>query len=496
LILDEADRLLQLGFQDELMELVSHTPSQKQTLLFSATMTTAVDQLMNLSVRIFPYPFSFSSLSLIFSPTSFCLQMKRPVKISVDANLNTTSHLRQEFIRITPSLEKSRESILLSLCKRNFFNKTIIFFPLKWQAHRMKIVFGLCQLNAGELHGDMSQAARLSALQDFRDEKVDYLLCTDVAARGLDIPHVETVINFAFPKEVTTYIHRVGRTARAGKSGVSVTLVGEKHRHLMKEVVKRVNKDQKKNSQKQNIKARTIPISIINQYKNEIELIEEDVSEIKALETEEKNLRRAEMEANKVRNMMVHEEDIQARPRRTWFQTKQEKEAASLIGKPKTTEELEKEQEEQSNLNKYGRKKTNDKDRSTFSKFGVIGATGNEKKRPHRLSRKKRRRLEAEIQADKEDRRERREARTRNEEHISVSGKEQAKINDNRQASSARLQKKAKREGGQINAEKLSDKRKENKRKGKREKRERKITFNYYSPTNYFFLNFILIKPK
>ena len=120
LILDEADRLLQLGFQDELMELVSHTPVQKQTLLFSATMTTAVDRLMSLS-------------------------MKRPVKISVDANLDTTNKLRQEFVRITSSLEKSRESILLSLCTRNFHSKTIVFFPLKWQAHRMKIVFGLCK---------------------------------------------------------------------------------------------------------------------------------------------------------------------------------------------------------------------------------------------------------------------------------------------------------------------------------------------------------------
>jgi hypothetical protein len=133
---------------------------QKQTLLFSATMTTAVDQLMQLS-------------------------MKRPVKISVDANLNTTNKLRQEFVRITSSLEKSRESILLALCTRHFLKRTIVFFPLKWQAHRMKIVFGLCQLNAGELHGDMPQASRLAALQSFRDQEVDYLLCTDVAARGL-----------------------------------------------------------------------------------------------------------------------------------------------------------------------------------------------------------------------------------------------------------------------------------------------------------------------
>ena len=140
LILDEADRLLQLGFSDEVMELLSHTPVQKQTLLFSATMTTEVARLSDLS-------------------------MKRPVKISVDEVMNVASHLRQEFVRITPSLDKSREALLLALCSRTFKTRTIVFFPLRWQAHRMKIVFGLCGLNAGELHGDMPQASRLAALQ-------------------------------------------------------------------------------------------------------------------------------------------------------------------------------------------------------------------------------------------------------------------------------------------------------------------------------------------
>ena len=178
LILDEADRLLELGFQAELEELVSHTPSQKQTLLFSATMGTAIDRLADLSMR-------------------------RPVKISVDHLGDVANRLRQEFVRVTSNMEKSRESLLLALCSRSFTKRTIVFFPLRWQAHRMKIVFGLCGLNAGELHGDMPQAARLLALQSFRDQEVDYLLCTDVAARGLDIPHVETVINFAFPREVS-----------------------------------------------------------------------------------------------------------------------------------------------------------------------------------------------------------------------------------------------------------------------------------------------------
>ena len=300
-------------------------------------------------------------------------------------------------------------------------------------------------------------------LSKFRDEEVDYLLCTDVAARGLDIPHVETVINFTFPREVSTYIHRVGRTARAGRSGCSITLVGEKHRHLMKEVVKRA---------KGNVKARTISNSILNKCQLEIDESKDDFDQVRALEAEEKQLRRAEMEANKIKNMMVHEDDIQARPRRTWFQTKQEKEASSLLDfDPKA----EKQKEEEEELNSRGRKKIDrTKERNKFSKFGEIGAAPGEKKRPHRLSRKKRRRLEAEMQADREDRRERREARNKGEEKPQTSNKDRMKAADSRQASTARQQKKAKREGGQLHSEKQSDKRKENKKKAKIKEKEMK----------------------
>ena len=106
-------------------------------------------------------------------------------------------------------------------------------------AHRMKLIFGLLNLKAAELHGDLTQSMRLEAMQRFRDQSVNFLLATDLAARGLDIPSVETVINFHMPRDMTTYIHRVGRTARAGRSGVSVSLCGEKGRKLMNEAVRK-----------------------------------------------------------------------------------------------------------------------------------------------------------------------------------------------------------------------------------------------------------------
>ncbi len=360
LILDEADRLLELGFTDELEELVSHTPVGRQTLLFSATMTTAVGRLSELS-------------------------LKRPVKIQVDALLDCATRLRQEFVRVTPALENDREALLLALCSRNFKRRTIVFFPQKWQAHRMKIVFALLGLNAGELHGDMPQASRLAALQAFRDEEVDFLMTTNVAARGLDIPSVETVINFEFPRELSTYVHRVGRTARAGRTGVSVTLVGERKRHLMKEAVKRA---------KQNVKARTIPTDVVAACRTRIGDIEGDVKAIRQQEAEEKALRIAEMEANRSRNMIEHEDDIQNRPKRTWFQTQEQKRLRSLVdGGAAEAQEAQKAEEE----------------RRAKKLRRARGEKGDAKK-PHRLSRKKRRRLQWQMEAEKEEKRARREA--------------------------------------------------------------------------------------
>ncbi|KAG6617025.1 DEAD/DEAH box RNA helicase [Phytophthora cinnamomi] len=161
LVLDEADRLLELGFTEEVLELVRMCPVQRQTMLFSATMTSKVDQLIDLS-------------------------MKRPVRISTDPLFDMAKHLVQEFVRIRPNREDDREAILLALCTRTFRTNTIVFMETKTHAHRMMIIFGLAGIKAAELHGNLQQRERLEALQKFRDGTVDILLCTDIAARGID----------------------------------------------------------------------------------------------------------------------------------------------------------------------------------------------------------------------------------------------------------------------------------------------------------------------
>ncbi|OWZ19594.1 DEAD/DEAH box RNA helicase [Phytophthora megakarya] len=291
LVLDEADRLLELGFTEEVLELVRMCPVQRQTMLFSATMTSKVDQLIDLS-------------------------MKRPVRISTDPLFDMAKHLVQEFVRIRPNREDDREAILLALCTRTFRTNTIVFMETKSHAHRMMIIFGLAGIKAAELHGNLMQRERLEALQKFRDGTVDILLCTDIAARGIDVRGVHAVINYEMPKDITTYVHRVGRTARAGRNGRAVTLTSESRRLVMKQVSRHC---------KGFVKSRAVPDPVIAQWKARIESMQEDVKLVMHEETLEKRMREVEKEATRATNLLKHRDEINSRPARTWFMSEKEK---------------------------------------------------------------------------------------------------------------------------------------------------------------------------
>ncbi|ORX63056.1 DEAD-domain-containing protein [Hesseltinella vesiculosa] len=301
LVMDEADRMLEDGFADELGEVIKACPSSRQTMLFSATMTDNVDQLIRMSLR-------------------------NPVRLFIDKTNQAASRLVQEFVRVRANREGDRSSILLALCRKVFKHNTIIFFQSKAAAHQMKILFGLVGLNAGELHGNLTQEQRLASLEQFRDGQIDYLLATDLAARGLDIKGIDTVINYNMPTQFAQYLHRVGRTARAGRNGRSVTLVGEQDRKMLKMAIKSAEKSQVKN--------RLLRPETVQKYRAKIDSLSTQIKEVLQEEKEERALRMAEMELKKSENMLEHSQEIYSRPARTWFQTETEKKAAQQEKKP------------------------------------------------------------------------------------------------------------------------------------------------------------------
>lgn len=301
LVLDEADRMLETGFEDELNEILKTIPKGRQTMLFSATMTDSVDKLVRVG-------------------------MNRPVRLSVDAKKSTTAGLTQEFVRLRPGRETMRLATLCVLCKNHFTERTIVFFRQKKEAHRVRIIFGLLGLKAGELHGSMSQDQRISAVNAFREGKTTHLLATDLASRGLDIKNVMTVVNYEAPQTHEIYVHRVGRTARAGRSGRACTIAAEPDRKIVKAAVKSAR------GQGAKVVSRAMDVQEVDAMNAQIEELESEIEDILREEKEEKQLAQTETELVRGENLVKHEAEIMARPKRTWFESEKEKRNAKARG--------------------------------------------------------------------------------------------------------------------------------------------------------------------
>ncbi|KAH9042346.1 DEAD-domain-containing protein [Lactarius hengduanensis] len=301
LVLDEADRMLSDGFADELGEIIKSCPVSRQTMLFSATMTDTVDELIKMSLN-------------------------KPVRLFVDPKRSVARGLVQEFVRVRAGREADRSALLVALCTRTFKSGVLVFLRSKKLAHQMRVVFGLLGLSCEELHGDLTQEQRLRALQLFRDGRVNYLMATDLASRGLDIKGIEAVINYDMPSQLSQYLHRVGRTARAGRKGRSVTLVGESDRKVLKAAMKRAaGEDQ--------VRHRTVPSEIVARWSKKLESLKGEIAGVLTEEKEEKQLRQAEMEVTKGQNILEHEAEIYSKPARTWFQTGKDKQQSKNLSK-------------------------------------------------------------------------------------------------------------------------------------------------------------------
>jgi len=200
LVLDEADRMLDMGFEKDVRAIITMTHPRRRTAMFTAT-----------------WPDTVRTLAAEF--------LSSPVRVNVGSeDLAANVRVTQTVEVIDEQRKQSRLPQLLQKYHSSRTNRVLVFCLYKKEAARVEQDIGRAGYKVIGIHGDMTQAARSAALQQFKDGTVPLLVATDVAARGLDIPDVEVVINYTFPLTIEDYIHRIGRTGRGGKSGISYTL--------------------------------------------------------------------------------------------------------------------------------------------------------------------------------------------------------------------------------------------------------------------------------
>lgn len=205
LVLDEADRLLDLGFSAELARLVSLLPARRQSLLFSATFPPAVETLASALLR-------------------------DPVRLDIPAAPETIPDILQRAIEVDAP---RRTQLLRHLVAENTWPSVLVFVATKYATEHVADKLRRAGLNAAALHGELSQGARTQALADFKAGRTQVLIATDLAARGIDIASLPVVVNYDLPRSPTDYTHRIGRTGRAGESGVAINFISaETHAHF------------------------------------------------------------------------------------------------------------------------------------------------------------------------------------------------------------------------------------------------------------------------
>ena len=197
LVLDEADRLLELGFADELMRILALLPKQRQNLFFSATIPAAVETLAGSLLR-------------------------EPLRIDIAPGISSAPDISQRAIMVDA---KQRTQLLRHLITSQKWPRVLVFVATKYAADLVATKLRRADINAEPFHGELSQGKRSQVLSDFKASRLKVVIATDVAARGIDISNLPVVINYDLPRSSDDYTHRIGRTGRAGESGIAISFI-------------------------------------------------------------------------------------------------------------------------------------------------------------------------------------------------------------------------------------------------------------------------------
>ena len=213
-ILDEADRMLDMGFADDIMQIVKHLPKERQTIMFSATMPTKIQQLAK---------------TILNNPEEVKLAVSKPADRIIQ-----TAYI---------CYETQKLGIIESLFSEQQPERVIIFASSKQKVKEVTKSLKRMKLNVGEMHSDLDQSQREEIMHEFRNSRINILIATDIVARGIDIDDIRLVINYDVPHDSEDYVHRIGRTARANNDGCAITFVGETEQTRFKQIENFLGKD-------------------------------------------------------------------------------------------------------------------------------------------------------------------------------------------------------------------------------------------------------------
>lgn len=214
IVLDEADKMLEMGFLDDIRAIISQLPKERQSVMFSAT-----------------FPKDIRSLAKSF--------LHNPITIEVDRDNLSAQEIKQQVHYVN---EEDKIPILSTTIRSNGWSQVLVFTNTKLQADKIVEALRNDKIKASAIHGDKTQNMRTQALKEFKEKIIDVLVATDIAGRGIDIVALPHVINFELPLNIEDYIHRVGRTGRAGEEGLSLSLVCKKEITKLKEIEELINK--------------------------------------------------------------------------------------------------------------------------------------------------------------------------------------------------------------------------------------------------------------